>query len=90
MWPFKRRPATNASLISVQDYPRAIDGRPGYTAYWEIGVASEAPFSWGAKIYRYQPHELVSAHEAIADTYEQARRDSQSWVLDQMPQFRVL
>lgn len=71
------------SIVNVKDYPRQL-----YSAYWEIGVANSAPFQWRARLYDYATGAMLSDASGVADTENDARRESQQWVLDNIETYR--
>jgi len=89
MWPFKKKAkplpgAKKLSLINVRDYPKEA-----YSAYWEIGVSGHAPFHWVARFIDYATGaELDVAKGGPHATEDEARRESQTWVLERIENYR--
>ena len=71
------------AIIDLHDYPRAR-----YSAYWEIGVANTTPFRWIARLISNDEHVELEVKAGAADSEEDARRQSQQWVLDHIEQYR--
>ena len=71
--------ARKLSLISLHDYPREV-----YSAYWEIFINDG---EWLVNLYSYE-HKLISEAKGKEKNEEQARRASQTWVLERIESFR--
>ena len=87
MWPFTRKPkplpGKKLAIIAVRDYPKEA-----YSAYWEIGISPDAPFFWFVKLYDYASGALLDSANGRANTEEDARRASQTWVLERIENYR--
>ena len=62
-----------------------------YTVYWEIGMDARLAdlVMYEIKLIDYDTNTAVAAHKGWASTEEDARRESQQWVLDHINNYRV-
>lgn len=71
-------PGKKLALYNITDYPKAL-----YSAYPEIGVNNTAPFKWRARMLSYEHGIVVAETQGEAESEHEARRASQTWVLEQ-------
>ena len=71
--------AKKLSLITLHDYPRDC-----YSAYWEIMVVQG---NWLARLYSYE-HKPLEEATGISQNEEEARRDSQTWIISKIENYR--
>lgn len=86
MWPFtpkpKAVPGKKLSLIAVKDYPKEA-----YSAYWEIFIAPDFQ-SWWVNLIDFKTSETLDTGAGTSTNEEEARRLSQSWVLERIENYR--
>lgn len=70
------------SLINVADYPSSQ-----YRAYWEIQLDS-SNWAWEARILSVPASDVLATASGQGTDEEDARRQSQTWVLGEMPQYK--
>ena len=70
------------SLINVADYPSSQ-----YRAYWEIKLDS-SNWIWEAQILSVPASEVLATKRGQGTDEEDARRQSQTWVLGEMPHYK--
>lgn len=78
-----RRPVRQKlCLIAVRDYPPEK-----YEAYWEIHIDPDT-WSWRAKIIHVTRSVVLAERTGSAADEEGARRESQTWVLNNMHKYK--
>ena len=79
------KPGKKLSIVDIRDYPRSL-----YSAYWEYGVGAHknGRWWWAIRMVDYQTGDYLNTAQGEAASENEARRQAQTWALEQIENFR--